>query len=55
MTADEVIMVDDLLELESGLSEWEMEFVESLSRLDHDIPLSPRQKVKLEQIVEERL
>lgn len=41
--AHHVKMLDELLELESGLSEWEVEFVESLNRTRDTSHWSDRQ------------
>lgn len=54
MTRNELLLLNDLLDLEDGLTEWEVEFLEDLAK-DEDRTLTPRQKAKLEQIGEERL
>lgn len=48
-------LVDALCEIESGLTEWEVEFVESLAnQLDQGRALSDRQRAKAEQVWRDR-
>lgn len=49
MTDDQRIMLDELLEVDDGLSDWEVEFVEDLDR-HADRELTDKQESKLEQI-----
>lgn len=44
-------MLDDLLAVEDGLSEWEVEFIDSLDR-NRDVDLSDKQADKLKQLHE---
>lgn len=50
MTEHEAYMLNALLELEDGLTDWEVEFIESLSNQNR--PLSQKQHDKLESIYE---
>ncbi len=52
MTADEQSLLDDLLAVESGLSGWEMDFIESLDRQCRELTLSPARKQKMDEIAE---
>jgi hypothetical protein len=52
MSEEHRALLDELLDLEEGLTAWEVEFIENLKV---DTPLTPRQREKLEQIGEERL
>lgn len=44
-----VLMLNDLLKVESGLSEWEMDFLDSLTKIQAD-RLSVPQFLKLEEL-----
>ncbi len=50
MSDQEAQWLNALLELEDGLSEWELEFVESISNMQR--PLTDKQHDKLEAIYE---
>ena len=52
MTGDEQSLLDDLLAVDSGLTGWEMDFVESLDRQCRDMTLSPARKQKMDEIAE---
>lgn len=58
MTAAERTKVEAILELEDGLTEWEVGFVEDLSRRDDDLDggydLSERQEEVLNRIYEKK-
>ena len=47
-------LVAALCEIESGLSEWEVDFVDDISRSVEKQPLSQRQREKAEQILDEK-
>tara|TARA_R100001143_G_scaffold35943_1_gene33526 strand:- start:3480 stop:3656 length:177 start_codon:yes stop_codon:yes gene_type:complete len=47
-------MLDELCELESGLSTWEMNFVDGLAKRNR-LVLTPREEAKLREIAEDRL
>lgn len=49
-------LVDALCEIDHGLRDWEVEFIESIAELviDQQQELSPAQKRKGEEILEER-
>jgi len=47
-------MLDELCELESGLSSWEMNFVDGLAKRNR-LVLTPREEAKLREIAEDRL
>lgn len=48
-------LVEELCEIDHGLSDWEVGFVDSLSRwLDENDSLTDRQREKAEQIYEEK-
>lgn len=49
-------LVRELCDIESGLSDWEVEFVENVARrvLDEHLSLSPRQRETAEKIKEKR-
>ena len=49
MTVVEINMLNELLEVESGLTGWEMDFIEDLDR-QRSRTLSERQREKLDQI-----
>lgn len=51
MTEDQLKKLDELLELEDGLSDWEVGFIENLST-QRSNALSDRQADKLQQIWE---
>lgn len=49
-------IVGDLLELEEGLTEWEIDFLESLSsQLEEGRTLTERQKEVLDRVYEDRV
>jgi hypothetical protein len=52
-------MLDELLELDRGLTAWECDFIDKLDRgfrnLHKKLVLNDRQKAKLEQIYEARI
>ena len=50
-TDDHLAKLDELLDREAGLSEWEVEFLESLNK-QRDAKWTPRQINKLEDIFE---
>lgn len=52
MTHDEQCLIDDILATDSGLTGWEMDFVEELDRSCRECSLSEKQRDKLNQIAE---
>lgn len=57
MTQEQRNDVRDLLNLEDGLSKWDIEFLDSLERTrwEDDKPLSPKQAACLQKIVTRKL
>lgn len=55
MTYDEQHWLQEILALESGLTDWELEFAENLSHLPPDHELSDDQADKLREIWDERV
>ena len=55
MTADQQQKVRDLLDLEGGLTEWEINFIQSLYDYKWAVTLSERQDETLDEIVRKRL
>lgn len=55
MTYDEQHWLQEILELESGLTDWELKFAENLDRLPPDHELSGDQADKLREIWDERV
>lgn len=53
MSEEQQRMLTDLLDLEDGLNDWEVEFVEDLSHRPPDRDLSDKQADKLQQIYNE--
>lgn len=51
---DDIQLVRELEGIESGLTAWEMEFIESVSRQVEHRPLSDRQREICERIAEEK-
>ena len=51
MDSEQRGMIDELLEVESGLTNWEVDFLESIDRRDF---LTPAQDRKLRQIWDEK-
>ena len=49
MTSDQESILNDLLDLEDGLTGWEVGFVDDLDKL-RTVELSPKQAVKLDEI-----
>lgn len=47
-------LVAELCEIESGLTEWEVDFVDDIARVVDTRPLSERQRAKARQILEEK-
>lgn len=54
MDENELSLLDDLLLLESGLTDWEMDFIQDLDA-KRERALTAAQHGKLEQIAEDRL
>lgn len=54
MDQEHATMLDELLELEDGLSDWEVEFIDRLSH-QRDRSLTDGQASKLQQIWDERI
>jgi hypothetical protein len=48
-------MLDELLALESGLTEWELEFVENISHRERPLELSDKQREKLRGLWEKHI
>ncbi len=46
MTHEEREMLDDLLDQDSGLTAWEIDFLESLDQWDGDLTLNQSEKLK---------
>lgn len=59
MTEDEDRLLNDLLDLDGGLTDWEVNFIEDIARTRHRLgsalQLTDNQSSKLEQIGQERL
>lgn len=55
MTKDEKNVVSDLLELEEGLSDWEIDFLDNLYNNFADRELSPKQRDVLCSLSEKHL
>ncbi len=49
MTADEELLLDELLEVESGLSTWEMDFLDDMNAM-RGRELTDKQAAKLHEI-----
>lgn len=55
MTEQEIAYLDDLLDVEAGLSGWELDFIENLDTQYRDRDLSEKQADTLRQIHEQVL
>lgn len=55
MTPEEQDLLSELLDIDEGLTPWEVDFIEDLSNQRDTIVLSPVQRQKLEQIHKERI
>lgn len=55
MSTDQLQMLEELLNLDSGLNYWEIEFIDDLSQYPKFIELSERQAEKLIQLWEKHV
>lgn len=49
----EIQRLDELLDVEEGLTAWELEFIEKLNK-NRERPLSPLQRITLRRVFDER-